>query len=60
IFPAQLRPHAQRLYFAGEQTSSGFFGYMEGALQSGARAARDIIGVAARSCPQPAGVRFLR
>jgi monoamine oxidase len=39
----QILPHADRLYFAGEQTSSGFFGYMEGALQSGARAARDIV-----------------
>lgn len=43
ISPNQIVPHAQRLYFAGEQTSSGFFGYMEGALQSGARAARDIV-----------------
>jgi monoamine oxidase len=39
----QLLPHAYWLYFAGDQTSSGFFGYMEGALQSGARAARDIV-----------------
>jgi monoamine oxidase len=39
----QIVPHAERLFFAGEQTSSGFFGYMEGALQSGARAARDIV-----------------
>jgi monoamine oxidase len=54
IFPAQLRPHAERLYFAGEQTSPGFFGYMEGALQSGARAARDILLAAAVPCPQVA------
>lgn len=39
----QIVPHAERLFFAGEQTSPGFFGYMEGALQSGARAARDIV-----------------
>jgi monoamine oxidase len=31
------------LYFAGEQTYLGFFGYMEGALQSGARAARNLV-----------------
>jgi monoamine oxidase len=37
-----------RLYFAGEQASMGFFGYMEGALQSGARAASRII---ERLCP---------
>lgn len=43
VFPAQLQPHEHCLYFAGEQTSPGFFGYMEGALQSGARAARDIV-----------------
>ncbi|HZN70823.1 MAG TPA: FAD-dependent oxidoreductase [Micromonosporaceae bacterium] len=36
-------PFANRLYFAGEQTYLGFFGYMEGSLQSGARAARDIV-----------------
>jgi monoamine oxidase len=50
IAPVQLLPHRGRLYFAGEQTSSGFFGYMEGALQSGARAARDIVVRWARPC----------
>ena len=39
----QIEPHEKRLFFAGEHTSPGFFGYMEGALQSGARAARDIV-----------------
>ena len=43
IAPKLYEPHRQRLYFAGEQTCPGFFGYMEGALQSGARAARDIV-----------------
>jgi uncharacterized membrane protein YgcG len=52
IHPAQLRPHEGRLYFAGEQTSPGFFGYMEGALQSGARAARDIVTAVAVPCPR--------
>jgi monoamine oxidase len=39
----QVLPHASWLYLAGDHTSHGFFGYMEGALQSGARAARDIV-----------------
>lgn len=50
ISPNQVAPHAKRLYFAGEQTSPGFFGYMEGALQSGARAARDILKSEAAPC----------
>lgn len=50
VFPNQLVPHAKYLYFAGEQTSPGFFGYMEGALQSGARAARDILLRVAQPC----------
>jgi monoamine oxidase len=37
-------PHAKRLYFAGEHTSMAYFGYMEGALQSGARAAEALLG----------------
>lgn len=52
ISPAQLIPHKDRLYFAGEQTSTGFFGYMEGALQSGARAARVIVERMAYKCGQ--------
>lgn len=32
-------PYLGRLFFAGEQASPGFFGYMEGALQSGVLAA---------------------
>lgn len=51
VMPALMEPHADRLYFAGEQASPGFFGYMEGALQSGARAARDIILDAIVPCP---------
>jgi monoamine oxidase len=38
-----------RLYFAGEQSYVTFFGYMEGALRSGARAAREIIRI---ECPE--------
>lgn len=36
------RPFNRRLFFAGEQASPGFFGYMEGALQSGIRAAQQV------------------
>lgn len=39
---ALAEPHG-RMYVAGEQSWVPFFGYMEGALQSGARAAREII-----------------
>jgi monoamine oxidase len=35
--------HKGRVLFAGEQASPGFYGYMEGALQSGGRAAREVI-----------------
>jgi monoamine oxidase len=49
---ALVQPHEKRLYFAGEQASPGFFGYMEGAMQAGSRAARDIIRAAAVPCPQ--------
>jgi monoamine oxidase len=36
-------PLGGRLIFAGEQACIGYFGYMEGALQSGARASRAIV-----------------
>jgi monoamine oxidase len=45
---ALAEPHG-RLYVAGEQSFVGFFGYMEGALQSGMRAAREIIRA---ECPE--------
>jgi monoamine oxidase len=48
VGPTLAEPHG-RMYIAGEQTWVPFFGYMEGALQSGARAARDIIGL---ECPE--------
>ncbi|MGB7981428.1 MAG: FAD-dependent oxidoreductase [Candidatus Nanopelagicales bacterium] len=52
-------PHEGHLFFAGEQTSMGFYGYMEGALQSGARAARatmrEVLG-AALPAASPSGV----
>ncbi len=37
-----LRAGVGRLRFAGEHTSSAFVGYMEGALESGARVAREL------------------
>lgn len=44
IGPNLAQPLGGRLFFAGEQAYLGFFGYMEGALQSGGRAARDVVG----------------
>lgn len=51
VTPALWQPHADRLYFAGEQASPGFFGYMEGALQTGSRAALEVILDAIVECP---------
>jgi len=39
-----------RLFFAGEQASPGFYGYMEGALSSGVLAAYRIVGAVTASC----------
>jgi monoamine oxidase len=44
------RPFGQRLVFAGEHTSMAYFGYMEGALQSGRSAAQQVIQLA---CSEP-------
>ncbi|MEA2495586.1 MAG: monoamine oxidase [Thermoleophilaceae bacterium] len=52
VAQALAEPHGGRLYFGGEQSYVPFFGYMEGALQSGARAAREIIRV---ECPDALG-----
>jgi monoamine oxidase len=38
--PILSSPHAERLHFAGEHTSYGFIGYMEGALSSGLAVAK--------------------
>lgn len=43
-------PFEQVMFFAGEHTQMDSFGYMEGALRSGVRAAR---GVLDSECPQP-------
>ena len=45
-------PHRNRLYFAGEHTCMAYFGFMEGALQSGARAAKAILA----SCSKKSGM----
>ena len=45
------QPFAKRMCFAGEHTSMAYFGYMEGALRSGLRAARQIVGLACGSKP---------
>jgi monoamine oxidase len=37
-----------RLFLAGEHTQTDFFGFMEGALQSGRRVAKDVI---SKVCP---------
>jgi monoamine oxidase len=47
------RPFAQRMVFAGEHTSMAYFGYMEGALQSGRRAARQVVALACSKERQP-------
>ena len=46
IGQALNRPFGQRLVFAGEHTSMAYFGYMEGALQSGRSAAQQVIQLA--------------
>jgi monoamine oxidase len=43
VGPKLVEPFQERLYFAGEHTCLPFFGYMEGALQSGTRAAQAIL-----------------
>jgi len=49
-------PHKKRLFFASEQADMAYFGYMEGALQSGAHAAAGILkqcALVARAAPRP-------
>jgi monoamine oxidase len=50
--PLLYKAFQKRLFFAGEHTCFAYFGYMEGALQSGRRAARAILRASAR---QPQG-----
>jgi len=43
VGPFLNEPWQKRLFFAGEHTSMAFFGYMEGALQAGVRAASAMV-----------------
>jgi monoamine oxidase len=51
VLPALLQPLGGRVFLAGEHTSPAFFGYMEGALQSGVDAALRV--AAAAGIPIP-------
>lgn len=42
VFPKLEEGVQNRLFFAGEHASPSFYGYMEGALQSGVRAAKQV------------------
>ncbi|MGW5192752.1 FAD-dependent oxidoreductase [Kribbella sp. NPDC004138] len=50
IAPRLAKPFQGRLFFAGEQASPGFYGYMEGALTSGVLAAYRIVDAALAAC----------
>jgi monoamine oxidase len=59
------KPYHDRLFFAGEHTEMAFFGYMEGALRSGERAAEALMvkacGLHEETAPKPEGpVRVAR
>ena len=53
MLPAQLAAPENGLHFAGEHTSV-WSGWMEGALESGERAAREVLMAAHRAWPEPA------
>ena len=57
------RPFHERLFFAGEHTQTDFFGYMEGALRSGERAANTLMlsacGLLEKDAPEPSRVAEL-
>jgi monoamine oxidase len=53
VGPQLQQPLADRVWLAGEHTCYAFVGYMEGALQSGARAAVRIARVSAAASGQP-------
>jgi monoamine oxidase len=62
VGPKLNAPYHDRLYFAGEHTYPSFFGYMEGALRSGIRAANMLMSAACgltvyRCPPRPPEVR---
>jgi monoamine oxidase len=43
LFGDQIREPAGRLHWAGTETATDWAGYMDGALQSGIRAATEIL-----------------
>jgi monoamine oxidase len=45
VYPRLLEGFRDRLFFAGEHTHLPFHGYMEGALQSGVRVAKQVAGI---------------
>ena len=53
------KPYHDRLFFAGEHTDMAFFGYMEGALRSGERAAETLMlhacDLLEKPAPKPSG-----
>jgi monoamine oxidase len=53
--PLLARAFGQRMFFAGEHTCPAFYGYMEGALQSGKMAAAALLKVAIASQAAPRG-----
>ena len=44
-FGSALRPPVGRIYWAGTETARAFTGFMEGAVESGARAAEEVLSV---------------
>lgn len=57
--PLLSKPFSERLFFAGEHTCPAFYGYMEGALQSGQTAATAVLKAANRT-PRPSRPRPIR
>ena len=45
VYPRLMKGLRDRLFFAGEHTHLPFHGYMEGALQSGVRVAKQVAGI---------------
>jgi len=52
-FAALAAPVAGRLLFAGEHTTSQRFGYADGALDTGVREAKRLLGVSSVALPEP-------
>ena len=59
IGPFLARPYNERLIFAGEHTCPAFFGFMEGALESGCLAAARVCEVAEIASSEPVETALL-